>query len=124
MANNNIWLQINGETMPTPRTYSATFSVFDSSDSERNNAGYLNRTVIRKGQTAVDFGFRLKTEALKKLLEKTDPDKLNITYYDPRTMPLNSFVGYRGATVKTKLVLQKDDMKDCLWDVDLSFIEY
>lgn len=124
MANNNIWLQINGETMPTPRTYSATFSVFDSSDSERNNAGYLNRAVIRKGQTAVDFGFRLKTEALKTLLEKTDPDKLNVTYYDPRTMQLNSFVGYRGATVKTKLVLQKDDMKDCLWDVDLSFIEY
>ena len=124
MANNNIWLQRNGETMPTPRTYSATFSVFDSSDSETNNVCFLNRTVIRTGQTAADLGFRLNTEALKTLLEKTDPDKLNITYYDPRTMQLNSFVGYRGATVKTKLVLQKEDMKDCLWDVDLSFIEY
>lgn len=120
----NIWLQINGETMPTPRSYTATFSTFDSSDSERNEIGYLNRTVIRKGQTAVDFGFRLQTKALNTLLAKTEADKLNISYYDPRTMQLNSFVGYRGATVKTKLVLQRKNMEECWWDVDLSFIEY
>ncbi|MGN0688658.1 MAG: hypothetical protein ACI4KA_11215 [Oscillospiraceae bacterium] len=86
----NIWLQVNGEIMPTPRSFAVTYSTFDSDDSVRNEKGYLNRTVIRKGHTAVDFGFC----AAKSVFHKGKP-KRSVCFQNKKA-PSGAFLFWLG----------------------------
>ena len=44
------WVKVNGTSLPTPKEFTPVYSDFDSSDSVRDETGYLRRTVIRTGQ--------------------------------------------------------------------------
>lgn len=126
MANDLIFLQIDGKTPPTPRDLTPVYADFDSDNSTRNEAGYLIRECIRQGQVSPKFTWRITTKQLNELLNMIKPEKLQVAFYDPMTMDLHEFTGYAQATRQPKLVTnqQVKDYESLLWDFECSFIEY
>ena len=118
------FLRINGVEAPTPRTWSAVDSTFDSDDSVRDETGYLNRTVIRRNQHAPKFSWRLRGKDLSQLLNLIDSEKLEISYFDLKTKKMITFTGYPQATRSVKMVLQASTYDECWFDFECSFIEY
>lgn len=119
-----VWLQIDGELMPTPSEFTPVYADFDSDSSTRNEIGYLTRQVIRTGQVSPKFKWTINTKQLSYLLKAISNEHLSVTYFDPKEMALKTFDGYAQATRQPKLVLQKDTYGACLWSFECSFIEY
>lgn len=127
-----VWLEINGvptgkeeDKLPIPNSFVPVYSNFDSDDSSRDETGYLHRKVIRKGQVAPKFTWKITTDRLSFLLNAIDADVLEVRFFDPKKNALSEVKScYAQATQQPKLVLQKDTYKDCLWEFECSFIEY
>lgn len=120
-----VWLEIDGETPPTPSSFEPVYSDFDSDNSKRNEAGYLHRTVIRKGQVSPKFTWKaLTTLQLNQILTMIEPDHLQVTFYDPKTLRLKTIDAYAQATRQPKLIRSRNTYDECLWSLELSFIEY
>lgn len=124
MAGQLVWVKVNGTALPTPKEFTPVYSDFDSSDSVRDETGYLRRTVIRTGQVAPKYKWILNTKELSDLLNLIEPEKLNVEYYDPKKRAWTSFVGYAQATRQPKMFRQRETFDACLWEIEISFIEY
>lgn len=124
MAGQLVWVKVNGEALPTPAEFTPVYSDFDSSDSVRDETGYLKRTVIRTGQVAPKYKWILDGIKLSDLLNKIEPSTLAVEYYDPKSRAWKSFTGYAQATRQPKLIRQRDTFDQCLWEIEISFIEY
>lgn len=119
-----VWVKINGKDLPTPTEFTPVYSDFDSSDSVRNEVGYLNRTIIRRGQVAPKYKWILNGLELSNLLKTIEPDTLDVEYYDPKERAWKQFKGYAQATRTPKMFRQHNTFDTCLWEFECSFIEY
>ena len=124
MAGQLVWVKVNGTALPTPTEFTPVYSDFDSDDSKRNEAGFLNRTVIRKGQVAPKYKWILDGKQLSDLLKLIEPTTLTVEYYDLKERAWKTFTGYAQATRQPKLFRQRETFDACLWELEISFIEY
>ena len=124
MAGQLVWVKVNGTTLPTPKEFTPVYSDFDSDDSKRDETGYLKRTVIRKGQVSPKYKWILDGKQLSDLLNLIAPSELQVEFYDPWKRAWITFTGYAQATRQPKMFRPRETFDACLWELEISFIEY
>lgn len=122
-----IYLKINGVTMPTPSSYDYVEADFDSPDSTRSETGVLNRDRIRRGVLSPKFKWQgITTEQLNTILTAIEPTWITVTIFSPKSASadrLVTFTGYAQATRTSSVVLPRFNSQETLWSFECSFIE-
>lgn len=122
-----IYLKINGVTMPTPSGYDYIEADFDSPDSTRSETGVLNRDRIRRGVLSPKFKWNaLTTEQLNTILTAIEPTWIEVSVFSPKATSGNhmvTFTGYAQATRTSSVILPRYDSQETLWSFECSFIQ-
>lgn len=127
MANEQVYLKINGEVMPTPSSYDYVEADFDSSDSTRTETGVLIRKRIRRGVLSPKFKWKaLTTEQLNTILEAIEPTWVTVSVFSPKATTSDhmvTFTGYAQATRTSSVILPCNNPMEALWSFECSFIQ-
>ena len=127
VANEQVYLKIDGEVMPTPSTYEYVEADFDSPDSTRSETGILNRTRIRQGVLSPKFTWKgLTTEQLNTILNAVKPVWIEVEIFSPLATSdnhLEKFTGYAQATRKSTIIIPRENVSETVWSFECSFIQ-
>lgn len=122
-----VYLKIDGVTMPTPSSYDYIEADFDSSDSTRTETGVLVRKRIRRGVHSPKFKWSaLTTDQLNTILDAIEPVWITVSVFSPKKLTgdrMVTFTGYAQATRTATVVLPRKNSIDTLWSFECSFIE-
>lgn len=122
-----IYLKIDGVTMPTPSSYEYIEADFDSPDSTRSETGVLNRDRIRRGVLSPKFKWNaITTKQLRKILDAVEPTWIEVTIFSPKatnSSHTETFTGYAQATRTSSVILPRYNSQETLWSFECSFIE-
>lgn len=108
-------ITINGVGLPAPTSYKIPRFDLDSSDTNRNEAGYMQRDRVRQGIYKIELEWRMLTNAeVNKIETAIQPSSVNVTFPTP------------GGT-KTKRMYAGDRKIDMVannrWNISFNLIE-
>ena len=114
-------ISINGVDLPTPTSFKIPQSDLDSSDTGRNEAGYLQRYRIRQGVYKVELEWKaIKSGDADRILNAVKPSAVNATILTTGGIKTKRmYVGDRDVSIAR--YWKKDDVR---WDVSFNLTEY
>ncbi|MEY8416660.1 DUF6711 family protein [Tissierella praeacuta] len=116
-------ISIDGVDLPAPSTFNINRFDMDSSDTNRNELGELQRDRIRQGIYKIELEFKGKTSSEVHLIETSiEPSKIKVTFLSPigKTTKI-MYVGDR----KGPEMVKNDKVVDKIrWNISFNLIEY
>lgn len=114
-------IKINNHTLPTPNSLSIPQFDVDSSDTTRNEAGYLQRDRVRQGIYKIELGWQnIKSSQANEILNLIKPSSVNVTFPSPNgNVTKKMYAGDR--SVELSKYFNKSDVR---WNVSFNLIEY
>ena len=115
------YLNINGEDIPMPTSYSLELEDVEAESSGETEAGTTQRDVIRSGVVNIAVSFLLSSKWLKKMSEYRRQARLRVKYFDTEKLQLAETEMF---IEKFKAELEKDTKAKSLWKVSFSLREF
>lgn len=80
-------ITINGVGLPAPTSYKIPRFDLDSSDTNRNEAGYMQRDRVRQGIYKIELEWRMLTSTeVNKIESAIQPSSVSVTFPTPKGM--------------------------------------
>ena len=116
-------ITIDGVDLPAPSELSIGRMDLDSSDTTRNELGFLQRDRIRQGLYKIELAFKVKNSSEIHTIESVIANKeLNVTFPTPQGfVTKRMYVGDRSLNVALYDNYSTDDIR---WDMSFNLIEY
>lgn len=112
-------IKIGAFTPVWPTQYGVELSDMDGENSNRSEAGFMNRDRVRAGIFKLKLGWtNLKTGEVDALLNAVSPESVTVTFYFGENVVAEMYAGNR--TIDLKSV---NDDGNCYWDVSFNMTE-
>lgn len=115
------YLNINGENLPLPVSYSFELKDIQADSSGETEAGTTQRDVVRSGVVSIQVSFQVSAGWLKKLTAFRRLPIMNVRYFDSETLSYKETKMYIEGF---KSSLEKDTSYKSLWNVGFDLMEY
>ena len=115
------YLNINGENLPLPVSYSFELKDIQADSSGETAAGTTQRDVVRSGVINIQVSFQVSAGWLKKLSAFRRLPIMNVRYFDSETLSYKETKMYIEGF---KSSLEKDTSYKSLWNVGFDLMEY
>lgn len=115
------YLQINGENLPLPTSYTFDLKDVEAGTSGETEAGTTQRDLVRSGVVTIQASFQVSPAWLKKLSELRKEPILTVKYFDSETLTYKETKMYMDGF---KSSLEKDTSYKGLWVVSFSLNEF
>lgn len=115
------YLQINGENLPLPTSYSFDLQDVPAESSGETEAGTTQRDIVRSGVVHIQVSFQVSAGWLQKLSAFRRLPVMTVRYFDSDTL------GFRETEMYIegfKCSLEKDTSYKSLWNVSFDLNEY
>lgn len=116
-------IRVDNVTLPTPVSYTVTRNDLDGPDTERSEAGYLNRDRLRAGMYTISVSWELPESELSRLTSALMPEKILVEFFDLTTC--QSKTAYMYAASPTASVISPGaSTEDMMCSYSCTLIEF
>lgn len=115
------YLNINGENLPLPTSYSVDLKDVEADSSGETEAGTTQRDIVRNGVVTIQVSFQVSPFWLKKLSLFRRESRLTVRYFDSELLDFKVTQMYIDGF---KSALEKDTSYKGLWTVSFNLNEY
>lgn len=117
------FLKIDGVDMPTPSSFKVPESDLDSSDTSRNELGYLQRDRVRQGLRKIECSWSaLAVDDASLLLKAVKPASILATYPDPEEGAVVTKTMYVGDRTSEMVIYRATG--EHRWNISFNLTEY
>lgn len=115
-------IKIDGVTLPTPSVYKVNRQDLDSSNSGRNELGYLIRDRLRQGMLKGEFEWwGLDNNRATTILNAVSPSKVSATLLvEGKSVTVDMYVSDRSS----ELIRYMGETGKMAWTISFSLVEY
>lgn len=114
-------IYFDGVALPSPSKYNVSLSDIQSSDSGRNDDGYMTIEIIRSDVATIDIGWTMLTQSeLELIMAHMANAEINVKFYYGNNYKTAKM--YKGDR-KTDIKMVKTQ-NESYWDLSLSLVEY
>lgn len=115
-------INIGGVDLPAPSSYKIPQFDLDSSDTNRNELGLMQRDRVRQGIYKIELEFKAITSSdLHKINSAIEPSKFKTTFLSPKGfITKDMYAGDRSI----EMVKYDEDYNKIRWDISFNLTEY
>ncbi|QUH21073.1 DUF6711 family protein [Alkaliphilus sp. B6464] len=116
-------ININGVDLPAPTKFKIQKSDLDSSDTNRNEIGILQRDRVRQGIYKIELEFNGKTSSEIHVIESAiEPAKIQVNFPSPTGKTTKTM--YAGDRNGPEIAKYDEDYNKIRWNISFNLIEY